>query len=353
MEEGLELFQEARIILEEEPDVRDAIADHDHPLDSESEGEALPTLWINAAVGEDIGMRHPAACDFHPLPFVSPPHVHFQARFNEGKVAGPEAKFCFRGNEFLHCGNHDGLHVGKGDVPINHHSLHLMEHGGVCGIIILPIDFSRADHAEGRSVRPHVADLYWRRMSTEQPSVSRRGWEREVEDVLGVARGVFPWKVQKIELEFLRFDLRSVSNIKSHTAEDILKLFHKTWDGVEVTAWGRGKIDREVQRILCESIPVCFPQSGALIAKSSERLRFKGIERHCISFPQIWLERRNGRECDGEDAVFASEAFMFKRIELRDILRMQDAPEEIFDRGKTLKHAMQFPRGQTRSGQEE
>ena len=77
-EGSLELPQEPQIPLEEEADVRDLVADHEHALHAETESEALPLVRIDPDVPEHLRMHHAAAHHLQPptlaaLFFVSTP----------------------------------------------------------------------------------------------------------------------------------------------------------------------------------------------------------------------------------------------------------------------------------------
>jgi hypothetical protein len=58
-----ELRDEPRIVLEQETNIRDVVAEHQHALDAHSEGKTGVLLGVDAALGEHIGVNHPAAED--------------------------------------------------------------------------------------------------------------------------------------------------------------------------------------------------------------------------------------------------------------------------------------------------
>src|SRR2546423_4196880 len=61
-----ELLQEPDVVLEERLDVLDAVADHGHPLQPESEGEAGVGLGVVADGPEHVGVDHSAAAQLQP-----------------------------------------------------------------------------------------------------------------------------------------------------------------------------------------------------------------------------------------------------------------------------------------------
>ena len=95
------LPQEAQVAVEEDPDVRDPVAEHRDPLDAHPEGEALVPLRVDPSVLEDDRVDHPRAEDRHPA--RSPAgraagaaadeaaDVEGDRRLGERVVAGPEA----------------------------------------------------------------------------------------------------------------------------------------------------------------------------------------------------------------------------------------------------------------------
>src|SRR5690606_40513745 len=60
------LPQEAKVVLEEDPQIIDAVAQHGKPLQAGAKGVAGITLGIDADVAEDLWMHHAAAEHFQP-----------------------------------------------------------------------------------------------------------------------------------------------------------------------------------------------------------------------------------------------------------------------------------------------
>src|ERR1700722_18679401 len=99
---ALELRQEPRVVVEEEPQIGQIVADHRHPLDAHPEREPGPLFRVDVAGLEDDGVNHPAAEDLDPpgvladvAPFACPVRlaavrardVDLGPRLDERKVA--------------------------------------------------------------------------------------------------------------------------------------------------------------------------------------------------------------------------------------------------------------------------
>src|SRR6478735_6650289 len=63
---SLELRDESRIVLEQQPNVRNVVTKHQHALHAHSEGEAGVSLGIDATVREHIRVNHSAAENLQP-----------------------------------------------------------------------------------------------------------------------------------------------------------------------------------------------------------------------------------------------------------------------------------------------
>src|ERR1700689_602123 len=63
---SLELAQEAQVVLEEQPQIIDAVAQHCQAIDPGAEGITREALRIDPACFEDVRMHHAAAGDFEP-----------------------------------------------------------------------------------------------------------------------------------------------------------------------------------------------------------------------------------------------------------------------------------------------
>ena len=62
----LKLLQELQVVLEEQPQVVDAVFQHGDALHAHAESETRVFLRVNAAGDEDIGVAHATAEDFNP-----------------------------------------------------------------------------------------------------------------------------------------------------------------------------------------------------------------------------------------------------------------------------------------------
>src|SRR5437764_4004721 len=91
------MLQPADIAVEEGPEVVHAVFEHRQAVDPAAEGEALPFVGIEPAIGDDARVDHAAAEHFHPA-FLSaddapaflyrPADVDLGRRLGEWKVRG-------------------------------------------------------------------------------------------------------------------------------------------------------------------------------------------------------------------------------------------------------------------------
>src|SRR5205823_1868747 len=96
-----ELLQEAQVVLIEEADVVDAVAQHRHPLEPEPKRRPAVLGGVDLAVFEHDRMDHPAAADLDPTGVLADAtaaavanvagHVELGARLDERKVAAAKA----------------------------------------------------------------------------------------------------------------------------------------------------------------------------------------------------------------------------------------------------------------------
>src|SRR5829696_6760175 len=98
----LELPQEAQVALEEEPEIRDAVLDHRHPIRAEPESETGVLLRVVADLLEHGRVHHPGATRLEPAGALAhlavgvlavadkATHVHLDARLGELEVARPQ-----------------------------------------------------------------------------------------------------------------------------------------------------------------------------------------------------------------------------------------------------------------------
>ena len=156
MPESIELSQESQVSMIKTAKVRDLMLDHEWPLDTEAESEALPFVGINPAIFQDVRVHHSAAAHFQPATFAAvllvalPHHVHLHARLDEWEKARPEAEFDVSSDHLAHCGHKDRLKIRQGNVFPNHHAFELMEHRRVRGVRIFAVGFPVIDDPEGR-----------------------------------------------------------------------------------------------------------------------------------------------------------------------------------------------------------
>ena len=105
-----ELRQEAQIVVEEEAQVVDPVAQHGQALGAHAKGEALVLLWIDAGHAQDVGVDHSAAQHLEPARgrfaiATRAANIHLGRRLGEGEVGGTEADFQLFLEEFAQEGH--------------------------------------------------------------------------------------------------------------------------------------------------------------------------------------------------------------------------------------------------------
>jgi ABC-type multidrug transport system fused ATPase/permease subunit len=141
---GSELGEEARVVLEQELDVRDVELEHRRAIDAHAEGEAGVALGVDAAVAKDVRVDHPAAEHLEPAGALADAaalvearlgveaedaaDVELGARLDERKVARPEAHGRPRAVEPLGERREHALEVRERDALVHEEALDLVEH---------------------------------------------------------------------------------------------------------------------------------------------------------------------------------------------------------------------------------
>src|SRR5258705_3199524 len=96
-----ELPEEPQVVLEEQPEIVDAVLQHRDPLDAHPERPAREFLGVIADILQDPRMHHPAAENLQPPPLLAQPatvavadeaqHVHLGGGLREREERRPEA----------------------------------------------------------------------------------------------------------------------------------------------------------------------------------------------------------------------------------------------------------------------
>src|SRR3954471_9076428 len=153
-----ELLEETQVVLEEQPQVRDAVLEHLDPLRTHAEGEALVPLGIEPAVLEDDGVDHPGTEDGHPAAPATgraagaPAHqtldVERDGRFGERVVARAEARPLVGAIHRLGELVEEPLEVAHRGPLVDHYPLDLEELRRMRGIDrLVPIAAPGQEHA--------------------------------------------------------------------------------------------------------------------------------------------------------------------------------------------------------------
>lgn len=114
-----------------------------------------------------------------------------------------------------------------------------MEHRCVGGVEL--IGAKRAadrDDVDRQVAHEQGADLHRRSMGTQQLAGAFR---RDIEGVLFAAGRVVGWKVQRVEIELLGLDLRSLDQFPAHRDEGVGDVFAQEGDRVARAGWLPGR----------------------------------------------------------------------------------------------------------------
>src|SRR5262249_28232046 len=124
-----ELLEEAKVVLEEHPDVVDAEQSQRQPLHAHAEREAGVLVGVGADVLEEHRMHHAAAEDLHPSSLLAQPaalavaaltlDVHLGGRFGIREEARPEARLDLAVEETLREHVQRPLEVGQADALVD------------------------------------------------------------------------------------------------------------------------------------------------------------------------------------------------------------------------------------------
>src|SRR5882757_1328734 len=233
-----ELLQHPHVVVEEAPQVGDAVPQHRHPLDPQAVGEAGDHLRVITKLldkAEHVRVDHPGAEDLDPaLPLaevaalavrehagalaLEAGDVDLDARLGEGEVVGPQPHLAGVAEERPRHRQQRPLQVGQGQ-PLGHRQpLHLVEHRAVGGVGVAPVDLARDDDEDRWALRLHRPDLHRRGVGAQQ----HVGVRLDVEGVLEHPRRVVRRVVQGGEVVVVVLDLRAFGDFVAEPDHDVL-----------------------------------------------------------------------------------------------------------------------------------
>src|ERR1700722_3359680 len=174
-----ELAQEAYIVLKIELQIIDVVFELRQALNAQAESEAGITIRVVVYETVHGGIDHASAEQFDPARLLAhvaalaaaehARRVHFHGRVGERKIAGSQARFYFRPEEFAHEIFDRALEIAKGDVRVDGQAFDLVKHETVRRVgIIASIHFSGHDDAYGRLLLFHRAHLHGRSVRAQQ-----------------------------------------------------------------------------------------------------------------------------------------------------------------------------------------
>ncbi len=220
------LTQEAQVVLEEQPQILDAVLQHRDPLDAHAERPARHFLGVVADVAQHVRVDHARAEDLQPSRLlaqaaaVADAHeaedVDLRRRLRERKERRPEPDLRPRPEELAREELERALEIAHRDVAVHREALDLVEDRRVRGVRdVAAIDAAGNDHAHGRRLRLHRADLHGRRVGAQQQVAGQE------ERVLHVARGMVRREVQGLEVVVVGLDLRALDHGEAEPGEDL------------------------------------------------------------------------------------------------------------------------------------
>ena len=166
-----ELAEEAGVVLDEEPDVLDAVLDHGEAVEAHAESVAGKFGGIEGGVAtafvdrfEDSGVDHAATGDFDPLgsfSFDLKLHVDFEAWLGEGEEVWTEANFRIVAEHGAVEEFESAFEVGETDVIVDIETFELVEDREMGRVdFVAPISRAGSDNFDGRILLLHGAHLY-------------------------------------------------------------------------------------------------------------------------------------------------------------------------------------------------
>ena len=167
----LELFQETDIVFIQQTHVVNFIFKQSNTLQSHSKCESRILIRVNTAHLQYMGVYHTASQNLYPARTLAEPaartaafetgHIHLGAGLGKWEVVGAELHLCLRPEQLSGEFSQRSLQVRKGNIPVNHKALNLMEGGGMGGIHLIGTEHAaRRNHADGKPALLHGTHLY-------------------------------------------------------------------------------------------------------------------------------------------------------------------------------------------------
>src|SRR5690606_29306906 len=218
-----ELLQEAQIVLEEDAQVVDAVAQHGQPLQAGAEGIAGVALGIDADVAEHFRMHHAAAQHFQPAGVLADAaalaaadhaaDVDLGRRLREREIGRPEPHVQVALEEVAQELRQDALEVGEAHALVHQQAFHLVEHRRVGQVRVAAIGASRRDNPYRRPLLFHHPDLHRRGVGAQQAVGV------EIERVVHRPRRVMGGDVERLEVVVVVFHLGAFDDSEADAGE--------------------------------------------------------------------------------------------------------------------------------------
>ena len=154
-----ELGKEPQVVIEEQTQIVDAIAQHGQALGAHAESEALELFRVDAGHAQHAWVHHAAAHHFQPAGLlahaaaVAGTHhaldVDFGGRFGEGEERWAETHRQFFLEEYAQEFFDGALEVGEVDIAIDQQAFDLVEHRRVGDIRVAAVYAAGAHNADG------------------------------------------------------------------------------------------------------------------------------------------------------------------------------------------------------------
>ena len=238
-----ELPQEAQVVLEEQAQVVDAVAQHRQPIGSHAEREALLALGIDArprAARSDAPGPQPAISSQPP----SPKRMSISADGSvNGKNDGRKRTFMSSRSKKLRR-NSVNTPFRSANVTslVDPQAFDLVEHRRMRRIAVDAVHAARRDDLDRRRMRFHVADLDRRRVRAQHmPPL-------DVERVVHRARRMVLGRVERGEVVVVVFDLGTVGDVEAERAEQRLDALERARDRMQAADAAPAAGQRHVER---------------------------------------------------------------------------------------------------------
>src|SRR5919201_2580734 len=165
-----ELPQEAKVVLQEHPEVGNAVAEQGDPLLAEAEGETRHLVGVVADVAEHVRVDHPGAGQLDPARSLArraagavtqkAGHGDADGRLREREEVGDEPNLALRPEQRAADVAQRAFEVGEGDPAVDREALHLVEDRRVRRVDgVAPVHAARRAHVDRRLPLHHHPDL--------------------------------------------------------------------------------------------------------------------------------------------------------------------------------------------------